>query len=156
MKRTDLESKKVPESKVPTIDQLLYSMPKTGLESFEDRLIAYSSLGFYFDGVDYSNQNTRSITKLIKRMDAAASTNQDILELDDEDRDRFGFEFDGIEYWFNSPSIKQLPKTPKENIPKYYRELIEGLSDTPNLVTELPYYLFSSVGDALGKCLGIV
>lgn len=153
MKRANVDG--TPGYATPTIDCLLHSMTPSGLDSFEDRLGTYSVLGFWFDGGDYSNKSTRAVTNLIKRMDALVPSPLPITQLEDEDNDRYGFTFGGAEYWFTSPSIQKLPKSNRENLPKYYRELIQ-LADQPEAVLELPYYLFGAIGDTLGKCLGIV
>lgn len=129
-------------------------MPTNGLDQYEDRLQAYATLGFYFDGVDYSNKSARVISNLIKRMDSAAVDYQ-VTQLRDEDNDRFGFAVEGKEYWFTSPSIQKLPKTSKLIVPKYYKELINNLADDPQAVLDLDYALFGELSDCLGECLGI-
>jgi hypothetical protein len=144
------------EISTPTIDNLLNAMPKSGMETFEDRVLTFAVLGFYFDGIDYSNRSVTAVTKLIKRMDAVAPDQPDLEELEDEDNDRYGFAYKGVEYWFRSPSVRNMPKMIKDNVPGYYRELISKLSDKPDQVLTLPYYIFGRLGDTLGKSLGIV
>lgn len=139
----------------PTIDHLLNAMPATGLDSFEDRLETYATLGFYFDGTDYSNKSARVVSKLIKVMDAAIPSPLPAEPLEDEDNDRWGIRYCDTEYWITSPTIRNLPRQVKGNMPKYYRELIEKLATDPVAMLALPYYLFPLVGDALGKSLGI-
>jgi hypothetical protein len=143
------------KNSTPTIDNLLNAMPKSGMETFEDRLLTFAILGFYFDGVDYSNKSVTTVSKLIKRMDAVVPDQPNLEELEDEDNDRYGFAYEGVEYWFMSPSVRNMPKMIKDNVPGYYRELITKLSDKPEHVLTLPYYIFGKLGDTLGKSLGI-
>jgi hypothetical protein len=89
-------------------------------------------------------------------MDAGVPDQPDLEELEDEDNDRYGFASEGVEYWFTSPSVRNMPKMIKDNVPGYYRELITKLSDKPDQVLTLPYYIFGKLGDTLGKSLGIV
>ena len=140
----------------PTISDLLVSMHSSGMDTLEGRLATYATLGFYFDGVDYSGKSIKKITDLIKRMDAQVPSPVFTETVEDEDNDRFGFQYRGIEYWFTSPSLNNLPKATPDQLPRYYGELIDKLADRPEDVRNLPYYLFGAVGDALGKCLGIV
>jgi hypothetical protein len=145
-----------PKISTPTIDNLLNAMPKSGMETFEDRVLTFAVLGFYFDGMDYSNRSVTAVTRLIKRMDVVVPDQPDLEELEDEDNDRYGFAYEGVEYWFTSPSVRNMPKMIKDNVPGYYRELISKLSDKPDQVLTLPYYIFGKLGDTLGKSLGIV
>jgi hypothetical protein len=144
-----------PKISTPTIDNLLNAMPKSGMETFEDRVLTFAVLGFYFDGIDYSNKSVTTVAKLIKRMDADAPPELPIEDLEDEDNDRYGFAYEGVEYWFTSPSVRNMPRMIKDNVPGYYRELITKLSDKPDQVLALPYYIFGKLGDTLGKLLGI-
>jgi hypothetical protein len=144
-----------PKISTPTIDNLLNAMPKSGMETFEDRVLTFAVLGFYFDGIDYSNKSVTTVAKLIKRMDADAPPELPIEDLEDEDNDRYGFAYEGVEYWFTSPSVRNMPRMIKDNVPSYYRELISKLSDKPDQVLQLPYYIFGKLGDTLGKLLGI-
>jgi hypothetical protein len=130
-------------------------MPATGLDSIEDQLLTYSVLGFYFDGTDYSDKSAKVVSGLITRMDRAKPTQLDAEPIEDEDHDRYGFRYRGIEYWFTSPSVRNMPRQQKNNLPGYYRDLINKLAEVPEQITDLPYYLFPVLGDALGKCLGI-
>lgn len=140
----------------PTIDNLLNAMPVTGMETYEDRFLTFAVLGFYFDGVDYSTKSAATVSRLIKRMDAATPKEDQVQDLEDEDNDRYGLVYEGTEYWFTSPSVRNMPKTIKDNVPGYYRELITKLADKPDQVLALPYYIFGRLGDTLGKSLGIV
>jgi hypothetical protein len=140
----------------PTIDNLLNAMPPTGLDSYEDRLLAFSVLGFYFDGTDYSTRSAKAVSDLIKKMEACTPQPIEADQIEDEDSDRYGFTFGGKEYWLTSPSIRNMPKLGKGDLPKYYRELISKLADDPDQILQLPYYVFGTLGDTLGKCLGIV
>lgn len=140
---------------VPTIDHLLNAMPSTGLDSFEDRLETYAILGFYFDGSDYSNKSARAVSKLIQVMDAAIPSPLPAEPLEDENNDRWGVRYRDTDHWITSPTIRNLPRQVKGNMPKYYRELIDKLAVDPAAVLALPYYLFPLLGDAVGKSLGI-
>jgi hypothetical protein len=155
MKRITDSNQSVPRAATPTIDNLLNSMAKSGLETYEDRLETYAILGFYFDGQDYSNKSVKSISTLIRRMDAQIPSPLDVELLEDEDNDRYGFRYQSTEYWLTSPSIRNMPKLDRNNLPKYYRELVVKLADDPESILALPYYLFGSLSDALGKSLGI-
>lgn len=144
-----------PKISTPTIDNLLNAMPKSGMDSFEDRVLTFAILGFYFDGVDYGNKSVTTVSRLIKRMDGEVPDQLNLEELEEVDDDRYGFAYEGVEYWFTSPSVRNMPKMMKDNVPGYYRELITKLSDNPDQVLSLPYYLFGRLGDTLGKSLGI-
>jgi hypothetical protein len=155
MKRIADNTQSVPRAATPTIDNLLNSMARTGLDTYEDRLETYAVLGFYFDGQDYSNKSVKSISTLIRKMDAQMPGPLDVELLEDEDNDRYGFQYQSTEYWLTSPSIRNMPKLDRNNLPKYYRELVVKLADDPDAILALPYYIFGTLSDALGKSLGI-
>jgi hypothetical protein len=138
----------------PNIDNLLNAMPATGMDTFEDQIKVSATLGFYFDGTDYSGESMRKISALTKRMDAEVPKELGIEFMDDEDSDRFGFKYQGSEFWLSSPSIRNMPKR-GNNIPNYYRDLIDRLAENSEAIYELPYYVFGALSEVLGKCLGI-
>jgi hypothetical protein len=155
MKRiTDVTQTSAPQLSTPNIDNLFNAMPPSGMESYEDQMRVSAVLGFYFDGVDYSGQSIRKISALTKRMDAEVPKELGIEYLDDEDNDRYGFRYQNIEYWLKSPSLRNMPKR-GNNIPAYYRELIDRLAENPDSIYELPYYVFGALSEIMGKCLGI-
>lgn len=141
---------------MPTIKALLNSMPPTGTDSHEDRLSAYSTLGFYYDGQDRSNASVRSIRSLIIEMDGYASplVCPNPEQLEDDEHDRYGVRFGDTEVWFRSPSIANMPKR-GSNIAAWYRTCIETLAENPEEVLGLPYLYFSPLCEALGKSLGL-
>lgn len=141
----------------PTILNLLASMPPEGTETHESRLQTYATMGHYYNGTDYQKTSVRAVRKLITEMDTQAGLVFDPTEvavLEDDTLDRFGFSSGGSDYWFDSPSIANMPKR-STNLPKYYRECIDKLAMDPEAILGLPYLAFSSVSDALGKSLGL-
>ena len=149
--------------KLPTIKDLLNSMPSTGTDTHEDRLATYASLSFYWDGKDRKQASVKAISKTIQAMDSYANSCIGSLvseQVEDEDNDKYGVSFksellglSAVE--FISPSLNNLPKR-TENQPVYYRDCIEKLATNPDDVMGLPYLYFSEMCTALGKSLGLL
>lgn len=153
----------MPNLKLPTIKDLLNSMPASGTDTHEDRLATYASMAFYWDGKDRKSASVKSISKAIQAMDSYANDCIGGListQYEDEDKDVYGVHFHsevlgGATVEFISPSLSNLPKR-TDNQPVYYRDCIETLATKPDEVMGLPYLYFSEMCTALGKSLGLL
>lgn len=138
--------------KNPTIKNLLACIPSTGMDTLKDSLSMYAALSFYFDGEDMKAAKITAIKKKQRLIeDTFPATEYQIIEHDDS----FELVLEGKSYTMNVPSLNNMPKVSTANIPAFYRDAIDALSDNPEQIYSLGYQHFPAVSELVGKCLAI-
>ena len=138
---------------IPTIKNFLDSMPSEGMDGLENQYRLYAALSYYFDGEDMKLAKVTAIKKKMLLIDNMAKLDElpEVIESDD----KFGFIFNGEEYWLTVPSLNSMPKTNPNQSKKFTIEALKLLSDNHEKLMLLPYSLFAVVIETLGKSLGI-
>lgn len=154
---------------LPTIRHLLDSMPSEGVSTATDRMTAYATLGYHYDGIDRrTGYSVRRIKKFITELDDYAyqiTGDFSVDQIDDEDADLFGCQitFPGTDHFpsgqrlidFKSPTLQNMPKQ-NPNQSMFLKAAIKALAVDPDEVLNLPYTLFPGISEALGRALGFL
>jgi hypothetical protein len=139
--------------KIPTIGNLLDSMPPEGIEDQVGQFKAYAALGYHWDGIDRRDFTARKIRTFISNLDSWTADQLPgfSVELLDED-DRVGLlvsweHSDTDALFFRCPTLSETIK-PDQNVPRYLRALIDKLG-SPEMY-ELPYL---AIGDLIRQAM---
>lgn len=140
------------KTKNPTIKNLLACIPVSGMDTLKDSLSMYAALSFYFDGEDMREAKITAIKKKQRIIEAAfPAVEYQIIEHDDS----FELIIEGNSIMMNVPSLNNMPKVSTSNIPAFYRDAIDALSDNPEQIYSLGYQYFPAISELVGKCLAI-